>query len=79
MVAVLMIAALLLGVGSSAFAAPIVSQSSETQNQQAAVASPDADQNQADGESLVVGQMSSEAMWILLGVVIVIGIVIVAA
>lgn len=79
MLAALMIVALLLGAGSTAFAAPIVSQSSETQNGSTAVAAPDAAQHQAEDESLRVGEISNEALWIILGVALVIGIVIIAA
>ncbi len=79
MVAVLMMVALLLGVGSSAFAAPIVSQCSETQNGSAAATAPDTAQHEAEAESLVVGDISSEALWIILGIAIVLGIVIIAS
>jgi hypothetical protein len=79
MLIALMIVTLLLGAGSTAFAAPIASQSSETQNGSTAVATPDPAQHQAEDESLRVGEISDEALWIILGITLVFGIVIIAA
>jgi hypothetical protein len=79
MLVALMIVALLLGAGSTAFAAPIVSQSSEIQNGSTSVAAPDAAQHRVEDESLRVGAISDEALWIILGITLVLGIVIIAS
>jgi len=78
----------LMSLGATAFAAPIASQSADTQNrdvERGDLQSPstldasEISQNQENMEALPVGQVSDEALWVILGVALLIAIVVIAA